>query len=164
MFPTDRWRAKDAHDAACRKLGISGYWLRDARHSYAVRAARAGTPAELIAKQLGHVDATMVLRVYDRFMAESTDRDRWERVAAAHDEARFAELAERANDIVDRGQSEVPVPLPVPPATGKRPSKSTKSPNPLGLDDFERSRGGTRTLDPGIMRDGQPPARDARSE
>ena len=64
----DRWTASDAHRQACRRLGIEGYQLRDQRHSYAVRAARAGTPAELISRQLGHANAVLVLKVYGRFM------------------------------------------------------------------------------------------------
>ena len=34
---------------------------------------------------------------------------------------------------------------------GATAPETPKSPNPLGLDDFENSRGGTRTHDPGIM-------------
>jgi integrase len=48
----------------------------DQRHSYAVRAARAGTPAELIARQLGHAYAVLVLKVYGRFMPSQQDRDK----------------------------------------------------------------------------------------
>jgi hypothetical protein len=60
----DRWTAGDAHRAACLRAEIHNYQMRDQRHSYAVRAARAGTPAELIARQLGHANAVLVLKVY----------------------------------------------------------------------------------------------------
>ena len=133
LFETDRWRSRDHHATACKALSIENYWVRDARHSYAVRAARAGTPAELIAKQLGHANATMVLKVYGRFMSEQGDRDCWELAAAAMD------------------VKNAPIPFPVPDAQATSTVESTKSPNPLGLDDFESSRGGTRTRDPGIM-------------
>jgi hypothetical protein len=129
LFETDRWRSRDHHAIACSALSIANYWLRDARHSYAVRAARAGTPAELIAKQLGRANATMVLKVYGRFMSEQGDRDRWELAAAAMD------------------VKNAPVPFPVPDAQATSTVESTKSPNPLELDDFESSRGGTRSED-----------------
>ena len=65
LFPgIDRWSTSDAHREACARLGIGDYQIRDQRHSYAVRAARAGTPAELSSKQLGHANAVLVLEVY----------------------------------------------------------------------------------------------------
>jgi integrase len=144
LFAVDRWEARDVHVAACKSLGIVNYWLRDARHSYAVRAARAGTPSELIAKQLGHVDATMVLRVYARFMSEQADRDRWEMRAAELDQERWKDLA-------DRGISVGSVPFPVPTAPKPLSPQNKKPSNPFGSEDLENSWGGTRTHDPGIM-------------
>ena len=92
LFPsTDRWRARDAHQAACKALGIEDYRLRDHRHSYAVRAAKAGTPAELIARQLGHANALQVLRVYGPFLATREERDKWERIATIRDADRRRE-------------------------------------------------------------------------
>ncbi|GAC1516130.1 MAG: hypothetical protein NVS1B4_09570 [Gemmatimonadaceae bacterium] len=89
LFPnTDRWRAQDAHAAACRKLGIEDYTLRDHRHSYAVRAARAGTPPSVIARQLGHASPALIFKVYGPFMPGQDDRDKWERIAAVHDAER----------------------------------------------------------------------------
>jgi len=86
LFPhCDRWRAQDHHTAACKALGIEDYRIHDQRHSYAVRAARAGTPAELIARQLGHANAILVLKIYGRFMPSQPERDKWERVAAVQD-------------------------------------------------------------------------------
>jgi len=86
LFPhCDRWRAQDHHKDACKALGIEDYRIHDHRHSYAVRAARAGTPAELIARQLGHANAILVLKVYGRFMPSQQDRDKWELIAAERD-------------------------------------------------------------------------------
>jgi integrase len=92
LFPTIRNRHTPwyRHRSAVRAAGLEGYTLHDARHSWAVRAARAGTPTEIIARQLGHKDATMVLKVYGRFLPDQHDRDRWERIAAAQDAARSA--------------------------------------------------------------------------
>ncbi len=84
IFPhRDRWRAQDHHQAAYRTLGIEDYRIHDQRHSYAVRAARAGTPAELIARQLGHANAILVLKIYGRFMPSQQERDKRERIAAS---------------------------------------------------------------------------------
>jgi hypothetical protein len=81
----NRYTASDKHRAACKALALEDYRLKDQRHSYAVRAARAGTPAELIGRQLGHANAILVLKVYGRFMPSQQERDRWEQVAAAQD-------------------------------------------------------------------------------
>ncbi len=50
--------------------------------TYAVRAARAGTPAEIISRQLGHANAVLVLKVYGRFTPSAQERDKWEQIAA----------------------------------------------------------------------------------
>jgi integrase len=84
---SDRSKASKTHKRACGELGLVGYRLHDTRHHWAVRAAKAGTPPEIIAAQLGHVDATMVLRVYGRFFPSIYDRDRWERIASEQDKA-----------------------------------------------------------------------------
>ncbi|HEV8178251.1 MAG TPA: tyrosine-type recombinase/integrase [Gemmatimonadales bacterium] len=88
MFPgMQRGTARYQHERATERVDLQGYQLRDSRHSYAVRAAKAGTPPEIIARQLGHKDAVMVLKVYGRFFPRSEERDKWERIAAAQDEA-----------------------------------------------------------------------------
>jgi integrase len=74
------------HRQVCARLEITDHQLRDSRHSWAVRAAKAGTPAEIIARQLGHADAVMVLKVYGRFMPSQHDRDKWEAIAALQDQ------------------------------------------------------------------------------
>lgn len=87
----DRWIQRDVHIAACRALQdefpiYRGYTPRDHRHTYAVRAVRAGTPLKVVATQLGHVNEQMVVKVYGNFTPTQDDRDRWERIAAAQDE------------------------------------------------------------------------------
>jgi len=68
LFPgVTRWAAAKAHAKACEQLSISDYTLRDSRHTFAVAAAKAGVPAQLIAQQLGHADTQMVTKVYMRF-------------------------------------------------------------------------------------------------
>lgn len=78
-------RVSKGHEGTCRALGLDDYRLHDARHHWAVRQAKAGTPAEIIAAQLGHSDATMVIKVYGRFFPSAHDHDKWERIASAQD-------------------------------------------------------------------------------
>ncbi len=49
------------------------YRLHDARHSYAVRKMKAGAEPQLTANNLGHRDATMVLRVYGKHRPVASD-------------------------------------------------------------------------------------------
>ena len=91
LFPgVDRWRASDEHRAACKALGetFEDYRLHDARHTYAVRAIKAGAPFEHVAAQLGHADTTMVVKVYGRYKPSAEERRAWEQIAAAQDAAR----------------------------------------------------------------------------
>jgi integrase len=131
LFPgIDRWEAGDAHRAAALAAGLDDYQMRDQRHSYAVRAARAGTPAELIARQLGHANAVLVLKVYGRFMPSAQERDRWEKIAALQDA--------EAENVAQMGR-----------AVGRASRNDTSQ--PVLTDWPVDSRGGTRTRDPGIM-------------
>lgn len=87
LFPgVSRWTASDHHREACKSLGIENYRLHDARHTYAVRAVRAGASFEVIAEQLGHADTTMAVRVYARFTA--AERTSWEKNAQRQDAER----------------------------------------------------------------------------
>jgi integrase len=129
----DRWSARSAHHTACEALSIADYTQRDARHSYAVRAIRSGVPAEVVARQLGHANAVLVLKVYGRFAPNQQERDKWERVASA------AATQRAQGDAVYQSVYHT------------APTEKGKSPNPLGVGDLPYSRGGTRTRDPGIM-------------
>ena len=88
LFPgVNRWTASDKHREACIALNIEDYQLKDSRHTYAVRAIRAGAPFEHVAAQLGHIDTTMVVRVYARFRPSEAERTDWQRIATIQDEA-----------------------------------------------------------------------------
>jgi integrase len=98
LFPhLDRWSASDAHRDACKALGVdfADYRMHDARHSYAVRAIRAGAPLEHVARQLGHADTQMVVKVYGRFAPTPDERTHWQRVAELQDAERAKSLALR---------------------------------------------------------------------
>ena len=92
----NRWSARYQHFTATEELAkvspiFKGYTMRDARHTYAVRAIRAGTPAKLVARQLGHANAVLVHKVYGRFAPSQHERDRWEKIASAQDAEREKE-------------------------------------------------------------------------
>lgn len=93
LFDTipNRWDAQKAHDDACTAKGIRDYTMRDARHTWAVRMAKAGVPIEQIIKQLGHKDAVMALKVYGVYAPTQAERDHWERIATARDAATATE-------------------------------------------------------------------------
>jgi integrase len=76
--------ARARHREACRRLGITNYRPHDARHTYAVRAIRAGASPRVVSKQLGHVDEQMVMRVYAKHEPDDSDYH-WEETAAARD-------------------------------------------------------------------------------
>jgi integrase len=81
-----RKTANTVHRAHLADLKIRHHRMHDARHFYATRAVRAGTPYELVARQLGHADVQMVATRYGRYAPRSEERDRWERIAAQLDE------------------------------------------------------------------------------
>lgn len=89
----ERWRPGKVHRKAIAALVeefpvYKGYTMRDARHTYAVRAIRAGTPAELVAQQMGHANWVLVGKVYGRFKPSHHERNRWEIIATAADNER----------------------------------------------------------------------------
>lgn len=96
----DRWDARDAHYATVlalapqlpKLLDHQGYWLRDHRHTWAVRAIRSGWPVEAVRLQLGHINGVLVVKVYAKFFPRREEIDRWERMATERDAARVAEL------------------------------------------------------------------------
>lgn len=81
----NRWAAQEQHDLACKARNVEDYTMRDARHSWAVRMARAGAPIEQISKQLGHKDAVMALKVYGVYAPTHEEREHWEQIATARD-------------------------------------------------------------------------------
>lgn len=58
---------------ACAASKVGRQRLHDLRHTYAVNALRSGLKPQVVAHQLGHKDATMVLKVYGRYIPEKSD-------------------------------------------------------------------------------------------
>ena len=91
LFPgVSRWTASDKHREACVSTEIEDYQLRDARHTFAVRAIRAGASFEVVARLLGHVNTTMVAQVYGRFVPSDREMREWQGRAAERDARRAA--------------------------------------------------------------------------
>jgi integrase len=134
----DRKTIGDVHRARLVALGIPHHRVHDSRHFYAIRAVRAGTPYELVARQLGHADVQMVATRYGRYAPRSDERDRWEKIAAQFDEPATTAPSAPAKKSGEMGAVLGAVPR-------------NNSSQPLGSDWLVDSRGGTRTHDPGIM-------------
>ncbi len=67
-------RALDVQRAALKALKLDeSYTLHDARHSFAVRQMKAGVDPQIIAHNLGHKDALMVLKVYGKYRPTTQD-------------------------------------------------------------------------------------------
>lgn len=77
LFPDLKPRAVwEMHRKTVTALGLDPrYTLHDARHSFAVRWMKRGVDPQLIANNLGHRDATMVLRIYGKY--RPTVQDLW---------------------------------------------------------------------------------------
>lgn len=74
LFPNVGYAdALDEFKAAQKAVGLSGHRLHDLRHTYAVNALKQGYKPQVVAHQLGHKDATMVTRVYGRFVPDASD-------------------------------------------------------------------------------------------
>ena len=106
LFPEtrDRWTASDWHrhtvgegtkDTHGRVIH-EGLKLRqrlpmkNARHHWAVRRLRSGSPIHVVQRQLGHESAKLALDVYGAFVPAGADRDRAEKNATEYEERRRA--------------------------------------------------------------------------
>jgi integrase/recombinase XerC len=70
-------RALDVQRRELERLELDvRYTLHDARHSYAVRQMKSGVDVQVIAANLGHTDAMMVLKVYGKYRPNAQDRAR----------------------------------------------------------------------------------------
>ncbi len=137
VFPgVTRWAPTKSHNRACAVLGITNYTLRDSRHTFAVRATKAGIGAEYIAAQLGHSDTQMVNKVYSRFHPMRAEMSEVFERADLSDSDKGTEGHGSASGASAQTKS------------APQQSGSAKSPCDNGFPD---SRGGTRTRDPGIM-------------
>lgn len=98
-----RIKAGEHWRAVTRRLGIrteakgrGGVRMHDARHHWAIRMLRAGTPVEIVSGQLGHGSATMTLEIYGQFVPDYAELREWEARATAMDRLRATPDATRA--------------------------------------------------------------------
>lgn len=81
LFPDDwtRHQIHDWHAAALKSLKISPVLKPYAsRHAWAARWLGAGTPVEVVQKQLGHASPMLTLSLYGPFLPSAADRAAWE--------------------------------------------------------------------------------------
>lgn len=69
LFDPVRYKnARRSHNDALHKLGLrEDYRMHDSRHSIAVRWIQKGVNPEIIAANLGHKDAAMVIKIYGKY-------------------------------------------------------------------------------------------------
>lgn len=80
LIPVSRFQIADAVRAVTQQLRADAPDLEipadfrpyDARHSWAARYVSAGVPLQVVATQLGHKDATMVIRLYGKYRANTS--------------------------------------------------------------------------------------------
>lgn len=60
----------DAHTAAAKKARVKNYWLRDSRHSYAIRAILRGEAIADVSEWLGHATLATTYETYVHFDGE----------------------------------------------------------------------------------------------
>lgn len=96
LFDTipNRWNASDYHRERMEVLSaehhwMEGYWLKDHRHTFGVRLAKAGAPMQLIADAMGNTLA-MATTVYTKYRPTNTERAAAEGKAARLDKKALA--------------------------------------------------------------------------
>lgn len=81
-----RWTASDWHGETVKALEFPDrYPMKNARHHWAARMLRSGTPVAVVQRQLGHATAKLTLDTYGQFLPLGSDRDRWEEAATNYD-------------------------------------------------------------------------------
>lgn len=73
VFAVKMDRVLDTHKRVSKALGIAITTLHDWRHTYAVNSLRDGMKPTTVARQLGHRDASLVHKVYGRFIVDERD-------------------------------------------------------------------------------------------
>ena len=65
--PLEQWRVEKDYQAAVEAAGLVGARFHDLRHTYAVKAIRAGDDIKTIQGNLGHASAAFTLDRYGHF-------------------------------------------------------------------------------------------------
>lgn len=91
LFPAEwtRHQVHDWHTEAVEGLELTRTLKPYAsRHAWAARWLRAGTPVEVVQKQLGHASPMLTLSLYGQFLPSSVDRAAWEAKVSANEQTR----------------------------------------------------------------------------
>lgn len=88
LFDRDRSTYSHWHLDSQKSLKLTPLPLHNARHHWAVRQLRAGTPIAVVQRQLGHATAKLTLDTYGAFIPSGADRAKWERAATEYDAQR----------------------------------------------------------------------------
>lgn len=91
LFPgLSRWTASDIHRGLLTdlKLARDGITLHAARNHWAVRMLKNGATVELVARQLGHKDGTLIHRVYGRYLPDLAERQRLDKAMTRRERRR----------------------------------------------------------------------------
>lgn len=86
LFNRHRSTLSHWHLDTVKALNLPKYPLHNARHHWAVRQLRAGTPVKVVQSQLGHSTSKITMDVYGRFIPDGVDRAKWEKEATKYDE------------------------------------------------------------------------------
>ena len=62
--------ATRAWNAACKRAGVKGFRLHDARHTHATHLLASGVPLHVVAARLGHKDAMVTATIYAHVLDE----------------------------------------------------------------------------------------------
>jgi integrase len=83
LFPgLNRSTPSHWHLATERELGLPELTFHEARHHWAVRMIRAGTPIAVVQQQLGHGSPDVTMKVYAAFIPDGADRAAWDAKAS----------------------------------------------------------------------------------
>lgn len=90
LFPVEwtRHQVHDWHGEAIRALGLRYLKPYASRHAWAARWLKAGTPVEVVQKQLGHASPMLTLTLYGQFRPGASDRAEWESKVTANERQR----------------------------------------------------------------------------
>jgi integrase len=111
LFPgiPSRHTASDWHAETVKALKLSpALPMKNARHHWAVRALRAGTPIAVVQHQLGHASPTLTLTTYGQFIPGAADRDKWEQAATDYESERRSAKGSAAAPVSFDAESSAP--------------------------------------------------------
>jgi integrase len=92
LFPL-AWTRHQVHDWHSAALDVipelpKHFPPYNARHAWAARHLRAGTPVKVVQQQLGHASPNLTLSLYGQFLPSGADRDHWQQQTTEYEQKR----------------------------------------------------------------------------